>query len=105
MEKIKKKKEFDVIFKKGKSCKEKFLVLKYLKNSFQEYRVAFIISSKVSKSAVTRNKIRRRLYELVRKIDGLPKYDFVFIALPGMEKVDFKDTESMVKQIFKKANV
>lgn len=31
------------------------------------YRVAIVVSRKVSKSAVVRNRIRRRLYEIVRE--------------------------------------
>jgi len=107
MEKIRKKKDFDFIFKNGKSCKDKLLVLKYIKNNLKENRVAFIVSSKVSKSAVKRNKIRRRLYEMMRKRNNqnISRHDLVFIALPGMEKVDFKETEEMVRNLFIKAHV
>lgn len=34
------------------------------------YRVAVVVSRKVHKSAVTRNRIRRRIYEIVRQSDG-----------------------------------
>lgn len=101
MQKIKKKKDFDFIFKYGKSFKDRFLVLKYIKNN-KESRVAFIISSKVSKEAVTRNKIRRRLSELIRKRTNLKKTDLIFIALPGMEKVDFSETKGMVEKLLSK---
>ncbi len=43
------------------------------------YRVAVVVSRKVSKSAVVRNRIRRRIYELVRQSDGIaPGTDLVF---------------------------
>ncbi len=44
------------------------------------YRVAVVVSRKVSKSAVVRNRIRRRIYELVRvQLDTLTEpYDLVF---------------------------
>ena len=42
--------------------------LRYIQNDRQpSYRVAVVVSRKVSKSAVVRNRIRRRLYEIVRK--------------------------------------
>lgn len=42
--------------------------LRYVRNDRQQaYRVAVVVSRKVSKSAVVRNRIRRRLYEIVRK--------------------------------------
>ena len=34
------------------------------------YRVAVVVSRKVNKSAVARNRMRRRLYELVRQYDS-----------------------------------
>ena len=33
------------------------------------YRVAVVVSRKVNKSAVARNRMRRRLYELIRELD------------------------------------
>jgi len=42
--------------------------LRYIENTRRhKYRVAVVVSRKVSKSAVVRNRIRRRVYELVRE--------------------------------------
>jgi ribonuclease P protein component len=45
----------------------------------KKYRVAVVVSKKVSKSAVRRNRIRRRLYEAVRALDDkiIQPYDIV----------------------------
>lgn len=47
-----------------------------------DYRMAVVVSKKVSKSAVTRNRIRRRLYESVRKQKLLNNHsvDAVFVV-------------------------
>ena len=43
------------------------------------YRAAVVVSRKVSKSAVVRNRIRRRIYEIIRRhADGLGPHDLVF---------------------------
>ena len=44
------------------------------------YRVAVVVSRKVSSSAVVRNRIRRRIYEIVRRHEELvpPAADLVF---------------------------
>lgn len=42
------------------------MALKYASSNKQDYRLAVVVSKKVSKSAVTRNRIRRRIYERVR---------------------------------------
>ena len=44
--------------------------LRYVQNNRRTtYRLAVVVSRKVSKSAVVRNRIRRRIYEVVRQID------------------------------------
>lgn len=72
--------------------------LKYAPNSRRrDYRMAVVVSRKVSKSAVVRNRIRRRIYEAVRKreADITGPYDIVFTAfgdqlaiMPASELLD-----------------
>lgn len=55
------------VYRQGKTLRTKYFSIKYAPNSRRDtYRVAVVVSKKVSKSAPTRNQIRRRLYELVR---------------------------------------
>ena len=55
------------IYKSGKMVRFGSLSLRYAANPRRnEYRLAVVVSRKVSKSAVVRNRIRRRLYEHVR---------------------------------------
>ncbi len=46
----------------------------------KSFRAAVVVSRKVSKSAVIRNKIRRRIYEIIRPLDSRisDSYDLVF---------------------------
>jgi ribonuclease P protein component len=55
-------------YKKGYGAREGALSIKTDPNRKQDYRLAVVVSKKVSKSAVVRNRIRRRLYEAVRNI-------------------------------------
>jgi len=51
-------------------------------NKRDDYRMAVVVSKKTEKSAVVRNRIRRRLYEAVR-VDGClagQPYDVVFVV-------------------------
>lgn len=104
---LKKKKDIERVFKSGKGFKEDFLVLKLVKNDLKNSRFAFIIPQKVSKKATLRNKIRRRLSELVRlkikKIKG--GIDLVLLATPGLEEKDFWEVEEAVNKIFTKAGI
>lgn len=55
----------------SRSVRGAAMALKYAPNERRrEYRLAVVVSRKVSKSAVVRNRIRRRLYEHVRVLSG-----------------------------------
>ncbi|MCX6720067.1 MAG: ribonuclease P protein component, partial [Candidatus Staskawiczbacteria bacterium] len=90
---IKNKKDFEVIFRKGINFKNSLFILKFLKNDLGKNRFGFVVSQKVSKKAVIRNKVRRRLVEAVKKENEKIKIgtDLVFIALPGIEKKEFSE--------------
>lgn len=56
------------LYKSGKMVRSANLGLRYRPNPRGTYRVGVVVSRKVSKSAVVRNRIRRRLYEHVRTL-------------------------------------
>lgn len=65
---------------KGMVLRGQYCSLKYVRNDRRSsYRVAVVVSKKVSKSAVVRNRIRRRIYEAVRAamVPNEP-YDLIF---------------------------
>jgi ribonuclease P protein component len=65
----------------GKSVRTGAVSLRYAHNpTRREYRAAVVVSRKVSKSAVVRNRIRRRIYERVRILstEFTSVYDLVF---------------------------
>jgi ribonuclease P protein component len=104
---LKKKKDFEKVFKEGKGVKESFLFLKFLPNNLKVSRFGFILSKKISKKTTVRNKIKRRLREIVRlelkKIK--PGIDGVFVVSPGLENKNFLEIKTIVKKIFKKTKL
>lgn len=55
------------VYQHGKTVRGPLTSLKFVENSRHDaYRLAVVVGKKVSKSAVKRNRIRRRLYEAVR---------------------------------------
>lgn len=69
------------VYSKGRNVRGASLNLRYLKRDPRRpYRAAVVVSSKVSKSAVKRNRIRRRVYEIVRARSDLiaPGTDLIF---------------------------
>lgn len=56
-----------VLYKNGQTVRGPQITLKYSSRPGRPSRVAVVVSRKVSKSAVVRNRIRRRIYEAVRQ--------------------------------------
>ncbi len=55
------------VYQHGQTVRGPLTSLKYIENGRRnQYRLAVVVSKKVSKSAIIRNRIRRRLYEAVR---------------------------------------
>jgi ribonuclease P protein component len=104
---LKKKKDFENVFKRGQGFKEDFLYLKALANNLKSSRFGFAVSKKFSKKATIRNKIKRRLREIVKI--NLPKIkkniDGVIVVLPGLEKKDFWELEKIMEKLFTKAGL
>lgn len=83
------------VYQNGQTVRGPLTALKYIENDRRtKYRLAVVVSKKVSKSAVKRNRIRRRLYEAVRSYsDQITKpYDMVITVfheqlatMPGEE--------------------
>lgn len=71
-------------YRHGKTVRGPYSALKFVRNEKRKtYRLAVVVSKKVSKSAVVRNRIRRRLYEAVR-----------------LESANFKAPYDMVLTVF-----
>ncbi|MDP3792770.1 MAG: ribonuclease P protein component [bacterium] len=78
---LKKKRDFENVFKKGKAVNGSFLFIKYKKNKLGVSRFGFVVSAKVARGAVERNRIKRTLSETVRGvIDSLEGYDIIVLA-------------------------
>ncbi len=100
-----KKKDFDLVFKKGKSFKDDAVALKVLETNLNKIRVGFIVSKKVSTKASIRNKVKRRLRAAVLgQLKSIKKSaDVVIIALVGIHNKEFIEVKGMVSSLFKKS--
>jgi ribonuclease P protein component len=95
---ITKKKDFEVVFKKGKTIKRGLLICKVLRGSFKKSRFGFVVSKKVSQKATIRNKIRRRLQVAVKEefLRIKSSVDMVIIAEPGIDKLNFNQIKDLI---------
>lgn len=97
------------MYKRGKAVRGPAISLRYCRNERrQSYRLAVVVSRKVSKSAVVRNRIRRRLYENVRILSAsfTGAYDCALLVYD--EKVADMPADKLTAELtalFKKANI
>lgn len=77
-------KDFQKIWKRGRSFYTKILGFKVFKNDLDLSRFGIVVGNKISKKATIRNKIKRQLREIIgKKIEEIaPGYDLVITALP-----------------------
>lgn len=87
---LRKTKDFDLVWKNGRSFFVKQLGTKSRKNGLEESRFGFVVSTKISKRAVVRNRIKRLLRQSIHQnLDKIKSgFDIVFFTRPGVEKYD-----------------
>lgn len=100
---LKKKKDFERVFRLGKKIKGDCFYLKFLENNLNKIRVGFVVSKNVSNKATIRNKVKRRMREVVRRmLERLkPGYDVVIVAQRGIEKEDFLKIKKKIEEALK----
>lgn len=104
---IKKTNEIKKVLKDGKKKKIGYLLFKFIENNLPISRFAIIISSRVSKKAVKRNKIKRQISEILRQYRKFFKkqIDGVFVCLPGIENQNFSEIKKTIEEILKEAKI
>ena len=93
----------------GKSIRSSVLALRYTPTSRPGgYRLGVVVSRKVSKSAVTRNRIRRRVYEHVRILSSQLSQPYDLLVTVYDPSVHDMPTDKLAREIdklFEKAGV
>lgn len=104
---LKNEKDFEKITRSRLKEKEELLILKFAENNLNKIRFAVSVSKKISSKATTRNKLKRRLVNIIsKKIPKIKKgTDFLIITLPGLEKKTFSEMEKITEKLFIKAKI
>lgn len=103
---LRKRREFNYTYKRGKSLANPCLVLVYKKNRLDVSRVGFSISKKYG-NAVQRNKIKRRLREIYRKrLEEIRTgYDVIFVVRIGARGASFAKLERQMENLLTRAGL
>jgi len=102
-----KKEDFDNVFKKGAWARGRLLSLRIKKTTNSLPRVGFVVGTRITKKAVTRNRLKRQLRvsfsEHIKKIkSGL---DIVVVPEPEITKIGFQEIREEVERVLRKAHV
>ena len=92
----------------GKTIRGSKISLVFADNSRNKQRYAIVVSKKILKSAVGRNRIRRRSYEALRAL--LPNIqkpvDCIFIInSKEILDIDFKELRTLIRDLLKQADI
>lgn len=87
-----KTKDVQKAFARGRGFFNPFFTLRFLKNPASDRRLTVVVSTKVSKKAVARNRIKRLLREFVRvRLNELAPGDYAIVVKPAAIKLEVKD--------------
>ena len=92
------------IHREGSSAANRLLVIRYLANGMDHSRFAFVVSKRVG-NAVVRNRIKRRLREVVRSRSLAGGWDAVFIARRGIERASFREVDRAARNLLRRSRI
>lgn len=97
---LKKKVQFNYIFRKGERKSSKHFALFVVKSKYPNYKIGYSISKKVGK-AHERNLLKRRLRELVRtRMLCQNGHNYILQAKIGASELSYCEIENELKRIF-----
>lgn len=101
---LKKDREFRVVYKRGKSIANRYLVLYIIRNNSKENRIGFSVSKKVGK-AIVRNRVKRLLRENFRNLNADLKkgYDMIFISRVVAKDATYEQIRKSMEKLIDKS--
>lgn len=102
---LKKRKEFAYIYKKGNKVHGRGISVFFVASRFPTPRVGFSVSNKIGK-AITRNRIKRQLRHIMRDfIPSIHNCNIVLLAHPEIIDMDYATMHATIQKLLTKGNL
>ena len=101
---LRRRKEFDVVFQQGRTWANELLVLRSLPNQLDHNRYGFVTSKRLG-GAVVRNRVRRRLREALRSLPVRAGWDVVISARLPAAQSDFHELKEALVDLLTSARM
>ena len=96
--------QYALVYSKGSSLASQWLVMKTIDNSLPLSRYGLSVSKKVG-NAVVRNRVKRRLREILRATPLKAGHDIVFIVRPPTASTDYGNLKKAVENLLSRAHL
>jgi len=101
---LRRRKEFDAVFRQGRMWANELVVLRSFPNQLEHNRYGFVTSKRLGK-AVVRNRVRRRLREGVRSLSLRPGWDVVIAAKAPAAQANFHELKRALTDLLANAGI
>lgn len=104
---LRNEKDIKTLFAKGRSVFDVTLGIRFAKNNLPVSRFTVVVGTKISKRAVVRNRLKRRIRGIVEKrlLDIQPGSDVLFLVKKETIAQTHKQLVEQIDRMFKRAKL